>query len=74
MNQLSRTKRRAIVAVLVGGSSIRAIVRMAGAAKNTVIKRLCCPSRTLGLLLALGGDCQSEVCAAELGVVTGGEV
>lgn len=41
MNQLSRERRKAVVAALVEGNSIRATVRMTGVAKNTVIKLLC---------------------------------
>jgi hypothetical protein len=41
MNQLTREKRKQVIASLVKGDSIRATVRMAGAAKNTVIKLLC---------------------------------
>ena len=41
MNKLSTEKRKAIVAALVEGNSIRATCRMTGAAKNTVIKLLC---------------------------------
>jgi hypothetical protein len=41
MNQLSKEKRKQIVASLVEGNSIRATVRMTGAAKNTVVKLLC---------------------------------
>ena len=40
MNQLTTAKRAQIAAALVEGNSIRAIVRMTGAAKNTVIKLL----------------------------------
>jgi IS1 family transposase len=40
MNQLSGQKRAQIVAALVEGNSIRATVRMTGAAKNTVTKLL----------------------------------
>ncbi len=58
----------------VEGASTNAAVGMAGAAENSVVKRLCRPCHMVGLGLALGGDCQSEMCAAELGVVTGGEV
>ena len=48
MNRLSTSKRAQIVASLVEGNSIRATVRMTGAAKNTVMK----------LLLDLGQACQ----------------
>jgi IS1 family transposase len=41
MNQLTKEKRKQVVASLVEGNSIRATVRMTGAAKNTVIKLLC---------------------------------
>lgn len=41
MNQLNTERRKAIVAALVEGNSIRATVRMTGAAKNTVVKLLC---------------------------------
>jgi IS1 family transposase len=47
MNQLSADKRAQIVAALVEGNSIRAIVRMTGASKNTIAK----------LLLELGAAC-----------------
>lgn len=40
MNRLSTEKRAQIVALLVEGNSIRATVRMTGAAKNTVVKLL----------------------------------
>ncbi len=40
MNKLSTAKRAAVVRCLVEGNSIRATVRMTGAAKNTVIKLL----------------------------------
>lgn len=40
MNRLSTEKRRAVVACLVEGNSIRATVRMTGVAKNTVTKLL----------------------------------
>ncbi len=40
MNQLSTEKRAMIVRCLVEGNSIRATVRMTGAAKNTVVKLL----------------------------------
>ena len=40
MNKLDATRRAAIVAALVEGNSIRATVRMTGAAKNTVVKLL----------------------------------
>jgi IS1 family transposase len=47
MNQLSNEKRTQIVAALVEGNSIRSIVRMTGASKNTVVK----------LLVELGAAC-----------------
>jgi IS1 family transposase len=47
MNQLSTDKRAQIVAALVEGNSIRSIVRMTGASKNTVAK----------LLVELGAAC-----------------
>jgi IS1 family transposase len=47
MNRLSTEKRAQIVASLVEGNSIRATVRMTGAAKNTVVK----------LLIDLGAAC-----------------
>jgi IS1 family transposase len=47
MNQLSPDKRAQIVAALVEGNSIRSIVRMTGASKNTVAK----------LLVELGAAC-----------------
>ena len=40
MNKLGMEKRKAVLASLVEGNSIRATVRMTGAAKNTVIKLL----------------------------------
>lgn len=40
MNKLSTEKRAQVVRALVEGNSIRATVRMAGAAKNTVVKLL----------------------------------
>jgi len=40
MNKLDTARRAAIVAALVEGNSIRATVRMTGAAKNTVVKLL----------------------------------
>ncbi len=40
MNKLSTAKRAAVVRCLVEGNSIRATVRMTGAAKNTVVKLL----------------------------------
>jgi len=40
MNQLTKDKRRAVIAALVEGNSIRATVRMTGVAKNTVTKLL----------------------------------
>jgi hypothetical protein len=47
MNRLSTEKRAQIVGSLVEGNSIRATVRMTGAAKNTVVK----------LLVDLGAAC-----------------
>ena len=47
MNQLSDEKREDIVAALVEGCSIRSIVRMTGASKNTIAK----------LLVELGAAC-----------------
>lgn len=47
MNQLSSEKRTQIVAALVEGCSIRSIVRMTGASKNTIAK----------LLVELGNAC-----------------
>ncbi|MBV9762598.1 MAG: IS1 family transposase [Acidobacteriaceae bacterium] len=47
MNQLSAEKRAQIVSALVEGNSIRSIVRMTGASKNTIAK----------LLIALGAAC-----------------
>ena len=41
MNRLTKEKRVRVVAALVEGNSIRATVRMTGAAKNTVTKLLC---------------------------------
>lgn len=38
MNKLSPERRAQVVAALVEGNSIRATVRMTGAAKNTVVK------------------------------------
>jgi len=55
MNRLSTEKRAQIVGSLVEGNSIRATVRMTGAAKNTVTK----------LLVDLGAAC-AEYQAAEL--------
>jgi IS1 family transposase len=55
MNRLSTEKRAQIVGALVEGNSIRATVRMTGAAKNTVTK----------LLVDLGAAC-AEYQAAEL--------
>ena len=55
MNRLSTEKRAQIIASLVEGNSIRATVRMTGAAKNTVTK----------LLVDLGAAC-AEYQAAEL--------
>jgi IS1 family transposase len=40
MNRLSPDKRRAVIAALVEGNSIRATCRMTGVAKNTVVKLL----------------------------------
>ena len=40
MNRLPSEKRRAVIACLVEGNSIRATVRMTGAAKNTITKLL----------------------------------
>src|SRR3972149_2192484 len=40
MNKLSTAKRIQVVSALVEGNSIRATVRMTGAAKNTVVKLL----------------------------------
>lgn len=40
MNRLSTEKRAQIVGALVEGNSIRATVRMTGAAKNTIVKLL----------------------------------
>jgi IS1 family transposase len=40
MNQLSSEKRAQVIAALVEGNSIRSVVRMTGAAKNTVAKLL----------------------------------
>ncbi len=40
MNKLTHEKRAAVVAALVEGNSIRAIVRMTGVAKNTIVKLL----------------------------------
>ncbi len=40
MNQLNAAKRSQVVAALVEGNSIRAVVRMTGIAKNTVVKLL----------------------------------
>jgi len=40
MNRLTTEKRRAVIACLVEGNSIRATVRMTGVAKNTVVKLL----------------------------------
>ena len=47
MNRLTTEKRAQIVGALVEGNSIRATVRMTGAAKNTVVK----------LLVDLGAAC-----------------
>ena len=40
MNQVSTERRKALVAALVKGNSIRVTYRMIGVAKNTVIKLL----------------------------------
>src|SRR5216683_6845423 len=40
MNQLSRDRRAQIIGMMVEGNSIRAIVRMTGASKNTIVKLL----------------------------------
>jgi hypothetical protein len=40
MNKLSRERRAQIIGMMVEGNSIRAIVRMTGVSKNTVIKLL----------------------------------
>lgn len=50
MNQMSTPRRAQVVAALVEGNSIRATVRMTGAAKNTVTK----------LLVDLGGACAAH--------------
>jgi IS1 family transposase len=47
MNRLTPAKRKAVVASLVEGNSIRATVRMTGVAKNTIVK----------LLIDLGDAC-----------------
>jgi IS1 family transposase len=47
MNKLSTEKRSQIVAALVAGNSIRSVVRMTGASKNTIAK----------LLVELGAAC-----------------
>src|SRR5688572_16652248 len=47
MNRLPSAKRKAVVAALAEGNSIRATVRMTGVAKNTIAK----------LLLELGAAC-----------------
>lgn len=47
MNRLTTEKRAQIIGCLVEGNSIRATVRMTGAAKNTVVK----------LLVDLGAAC-----------------
>lgn len=47
MNRLTTAKRKAVVAALVEGNSIRATVRMTGVAKNTIVK----------LLVELGDAC-----------------
>ena len=47
MNRLDPPKQAQVVAALVEGNSIRAIVRMTGVAKNTIQK----------LLVALGAAC-----------------
>lgn len=41
MNRLTKEERIRVVAALVEGNSIRATVRMAAIAKNTVVKLLC---------------------------------
>ena len=41
MNQMDTERRAQVVRCLVEGNSIRATVRMTGAAKNTVVKLLC---------------------------------
>jgi hypothetical protein len=43
MNKLDRAARARILHLLCEGSSIRAITRLTGASKNTVIKREQCP-------------------------------
>jgi IS1 family transposase len=40
MNKLSRERRAQILGIMVEGNSIRAIVRMTGASKNTIVKLL----------------------------------
>src|SRR6266545_511435 len=50
MNRLSPEKRKAVISALVEGNSIRAICRMTGVAKNTVVK----------LLVDLGTVCSIE--------------
>src|ERR1700756_2413278 len=40
MNKLSRERRAQILGMMVEGNSIRAIVRMTGASKNTIVKLL----------------------------------
>jgi hypothetical protein len=40
MNRLSLAKQTQVIAALVEGNSIRAIVRMTGVAKNTIVKLL----------------------------------
>src|SRR6266849_5576443 len=40
MSQLSRDRRAQIIGMMVEGNSIRAIVRMTGASKNTIVKLL----------------------------------
>lgn len=47
MNQLSPARRAQVIAALVEGNSIRAVVRMTGIAKNTVVK----------LLIQIGAAC-----------------
>jgi uncharacterized protein YerC len=40
MNRLTSAKRAQILGMMVEGNSIRAIVRMTGASKNTIVKLL----------------------------------
>ena len=40
MNKLSTERRAQILSMMVEGNSIRAIVRMTGASKNTIVKLL----------------------------------